>query len=84
MLVLSRHVSEQIRIGSDITVTVCEIRPGTVRIGIDAPRDVKIVHQSGHFTRANDAVFDQRCALRLGHMAMRFGKIDASFGKIGA
>lgn len=45
MLVLTRKVGEGIIIGDDIKLTVVEIRGGTVRIGIDAPRDKKIYRQ---------------------------------------
>jgi carbon storage regulator len=40
MLVLSRKVSESILIGDDIAITVVRIGPGTVRLGITAPREV--------------------------------------------
>ena len=44
MLVLSRKLQEQIRIGDDIVITVVQIVGGrSTRIGIDAPQDVKIV-----------------------------------------
>lgn len=45
MLVISRKVSESIKIGDDITVMVTAIkhREGVVRIGIEAPRSVPIV-----------------------------------------
>ena len=42
MLVLSRRVGESVMIGDDITVTVLEVRGDIVRLGIDAPRDVKV------------------------------------------
>jgi carbon storage regulator len=43
MLVLSRKPGEKILIGEFITVTVVRIGPNTVRLGIDAPRDLNIV-----------------------------------------
>jgi carbon storage regulator len=43
MLVLSRKPGEKILIGEDVSVTVVRIGPNTVRIGIDAPRDMNIV-----------------------------------------
>lgn len=43
MLVLSRKPGERILIGDEIAVTVVRIGPNTVRIGIDAPRDMNIV-----------------------------------------
>lgn len=42
MLVLSRKTNERILIGEKIALTVVRIGPNTVRIGIDAPRDVNI------------------------------------------
>jgi len=45
MLVLSRKLTESIRIGEGITVTVLEVRQGRVRLGIDAPQAVRIQRQ---------------------------------------
>jgi carbon storage regulator len=42
MLVLSRKKFESIMIGEDIEISVVEIAPGQVRLGIKAPRDVEI------------------------------------------
>lgn len=45
MLVLSRRIGESIVIGDSaekVTVTVLEVRGDVVRIGIDAPRSVKV------------------------------------------
>lgn len=45
MLVLSRKPGEKIHLGDSITITIVRIGPNTVRVGIDAPRDVKIVRE---------------------------------------
>ncbi|AMV20376.1 carbon storage regulator CsrA [Planctomyces sp. SH-PL14] len=45
MLVLSRKAGERILIGEDIAITVVRIGPNTVKIGIDAPRDMNIVRE---------------------------------------
>lgn len=45
MLVLSRHVGEKLLIGDNVTVTIVRIGPNTVRVGIEAPRDMKIVRE---------------------------------------
>ncbi len=42
MLVLSRQRGESIMIGNDIEVTVVTIRGGKVRIGITAPKGVRV------------------------------------------
>jgi carbon storage regulator len=43
MLVLTRKAGQKIHIGSNITLTVIEVGPGRIRIGIDAPEEVPIV-----------------------------------------
>lgn len=45
MLVLSRKPGERIMIGDDVTVTIVRIGPNTVRVGIEAPRDMNIVRE---------------------------------------
>lgn len=42
MLVLSRKVHEQIKIGNDVVITIVRVKGGTVRIGIEAPEEVPI------------------------------------------
>lgn len=42
MLVLTRKNQETIMIGDDIKVTISEIRGDSVKIAIDAPKEVKI------------------------------------------
>jgi carbon storage regulator CsrA len=43
MLVLTRKLQERICIGNDITVTVLRVKGQQVRIGIEAPRDVRVI-----------------------------------------
>ena len=45
MLVLSRKLSQQILIGSDIAITVVKIEGNQVRLGIEAPHGVSILRQ---------------------------------------
>ncbi len=42
MLVLTRRLNEAIQLGDDIRITVVAIDADRVRIGIDAPRELKI------------------------------------------
>jgi carbon storage regulator len=45
MLILSRKTNEKIMIGEDISVSIIEIRGDQVRIGVDAPKTVKVYRQ---------------------------------------
>lgn len=52
MLVLTRKVQERIRIGDDIELCVVEIRGDRVRIGVAAPKEVRILRtEIEHQTR---------------------------------
>jgi carbon storage regulator CsrA len=43
MLVLTRKQQEQIQIGDNVTITILKIKGRAVRLGIEAPRQVKVV-----------------------------------------
>jgi carbon storage regulator len=45
MLILSRKVNEKIMIGEDISVSIIEVRGDQVRLGVDAPKTVKVFRQ---------------------------------------
>ncbi len=45
MLVLTRKFGEKINIGDDIVIKVVEISKGSVKLGIDAPKDVFICRE---------------------------------------
>lgn len=45
MLVLSRKQNEKIRIGSDIVINIVSVSENQVKIGIEAPPDVKILRE---------------------------------------
>ncbi len=42
MLILTRKATEQIYIGDDIVITLCEMRGNQAAIGIDAPDEIRI------------------------------------------
>ena len=42
MLVITRKEGQQLRIGSDIVVTIVEVNGGSVRLGIEAPLNIRI------------------------------------------
>ena len=43
MLILTRRVDESLLIGEDIEVLVLEVRGSQVRLGVQAPADVKVL-----------------------------------------
>ncbi len=45
MLILSRKVDEKIRIGNDISIQIISVSGDQVKIGVDAPKNVKVFRQ---------------------------------------
>ncbi len=45
MLVLTRKKDEAIRIGDDIVIKVVHVDKNTVRLGIEAPKDLSILRE---------------------------------------
>ncbi|WP_417739220.1 carbon storage regulator [Rosistilla oblonga] len=43
MLVLTRKAKQQIRLGDDIIVTVLQVKGNSIRLGIEAPRETRVV-----------------------------------------
>jgi carbon storage regulator len=60
MLVLSRKKTEEIVIGDDISIMVVEIRGDKVRIGIDAPKHIK-VHRKEIWLAIQKEPNDEQC-----------------------
>ena len=57
MLVLSRRAGESVVIADDVIVTVLEVRGDVIRLGIDAPRHVRVHREEVYreVQRANQA-----------------------------
>ncbi|QTQ16422.1 carbon storage regulator CsrA [Treponema parvum] len=45
MLILARKIDEKIKIGEDITLTIIEVRGDQVKIGVEAPKNVRVFRQ---------------------------------------
>jgi len=48
VLILSRRIGEKLIIGENVTVTILAVKGNQVRIGIDAPRDVRVDREEIH------------------------------------
>jgi carbon storage regulator len=55
MLVLTRNVGETIVIDGRIRVTVVAIQGGKIRLGVDAPHDVRVDREEIHKRRVEFA-----------------------------
>ncbi len=53
MLIFTRRIGEEIRIGDDIRVRIIDIKGKQVRLGIDAPPQITI-HREEIYQRIND------------------------------
>ena len=45
MLILSRKIDEKIKIGNDITITIIGVNGDQVKVGVEAPKNVKVFRQ---------------------------------------
>lgn len=45
MLIITRRKGESLMIGDDIEITISKIEDGSVKIGIDAPKNVTILRK---------------------------------------
>ncbi len=61
MLILTRKVGESIMIGDSVEVKILGLRAGQVKIGIEAPKDLK-VHREEIYDRIRAEVASQRQA----------------------
>lgn len=51
MLILGRKVGETLNIGDNITVTVLSVKGNSVRLGVNAPKDVVVDREEIHERR---------------------------------
>jgi carbon storage regulator len=57
MLILSRKLNEKIMIGDDVSISIIEIRGDQVKLGVDAPRSVKVFRRE-----VFDAIMEENLA----------------------
>ena len=63
MLVLSRKQNERIRVGESVVVTVVRVSGDKVRIGIEAPADVRVLRDELDDEALGDVTLDAAAEL---------------------
>jgi carbon storage regulator len=53
MLVLSRHCGQQIVIADDVVITVVAIEGNKIRLGIEAPKSIRVDRKEVHDRRVS-------------------------------
>lgn len=43
MLILSRKAGQKLQIGDNVSITILEVHGNTVRVGIEAPREIRVL-----------------------------------------
>jgi len=59
MLILTRRVGENLRIGDEVAVTVLGVKGNQVRIGVDAPKSVSVHREEIYQKIQRDEAWDQ-------------------------
>lgn len=59
MLILTRRIGETLTIDDNITATVLAVKGNQVRLGVNAPKDVK-VHREEIYNRIQEEEADHR------------------------
>ncbi len=54
MLVINRKVGQEIVIGDNIVIRVIEVKDGKVRIGVTAPKEIRVDRQEIHELRRKE------------------------------
>ena len=77
MLVLSRKHEEKLHIGDNITVTVLRVQGNKVRLGIEAPDEVRVVRGELPRHSNSEAALDQSETRPAGQLSSRAAAIVA-------
>ena len=76
MLVLTRKIDEAIQIGDNIKITVLRVKGNTVRIGIEAPKHIKVVRDELERVIASDLLASSASTTSSGY-ASPVNRIDS-------
>lgn len=69
MLVLTRKTQQQIQIGNNIVITILQVKGQAVRVGIEAPRDIRVIRSEiNHKPLVRKAVEQETAELETGEL----------------
>jgi carbon storage regulator CsrA len=63
MLVLSRKAQERIQIGNNVVVTVLRVKGNMVRIGIEAPKNIRVIRTELPAQTVSDAAIEPKITI---------------------
>ena len=73
MLVLSRKQNERIRVGDSVVVTIVRVSGDKVRIGIEAPADVRVLRDELDDELIGDVTIDTATELPIPRLLRQVG-----------
>ena len=73
MLVLSRKQNERIRVGDSVVVTIVRVSGDKVRIGIEAPADVRVLRDELDHDLIGDVTIDTAPELPIPRLLRQVG-----------
>jgi len=73
MLVLSRKQNERIRVGDSVVVTIVRVSGDKVRIGIEAPPDVRVLRDELDDDLLGDVTLDSGAELPISRLLRYVG-----------
>ena len=66
MLVLTRKANEQIQIGDNVVITILQVKGQSVRVGIEAPREIRVLRSE--LPRTDEIPFENPMTEPLGRV----------------
>lgn len=60
MLIISRKIGERVMIGQNIVITVCDVDSNKAKIGINAPKEIRIMRTELLEGEQNEACPNER------------------------
>jgi len=79
MLVLTRHAGEQIVIAGEIVVTVVAIEGSKIRLGIEAPKTVRVDRKEVHARRMAEREYASSVSRKEGNAAVALTTEEMNF-----